>query len=118
MFHLYHETPACGACGSKKTGRIIRGEFDDIRTIQSAARRGEYIMTGMTDEYNCFCFDCGTKWKGTIRLRLISDARLREIKKEKGLGDEAEKTIYSDYRNDRKKNRAVERLTSLLYGIA
>lgn len=64
--------PRCPVCGSQKTGYYIIG-YDNGALKEKYFHRGERIrFTPFPSVNNCYCCDCGMKWKGTLKKKHLS----------------------------------------------
>ena len=98
MFHFfrkYHYVPPCPRCGSLKTGRffyVTNTAFGVEKTIADNLKYGELVrvVTGFGDEleYNAYCEDCGIKWMAKIEECKLTDERIAQECKDRGISKE------------------------------
>ena len=108
MFHFfrkYHYVPPCPKCGSYKTGRFyyVSTTFQKIeRMIAENMRYGELsrIEVGFGDEleHNAYCEECGVQWRANIEELPLTDERILEEMKRRGITQ----TGIKNMRNNRK----------------
>ena len=77
---LYYYVPPCPACGSRRTGRIMRQPFLDAGYIkEQALKNGELLRFAKEEPINnAFCEECGRTWPTKIEGKLWRDARVQE----------------------------------------
>ena len=105
MFHFfrkYHYVPPCPKCGSYKTGRFyyVSTTFQKIeRMIAENMRYGELsrIEVGFGDEleHNAYCEECGVQWRANIEELPLTDERILEEMKRRGITQTGIKFIKS-----------------------
>lgn len=122
MFHLYHYVPQCSRCGSWRTGYYFNENIIRKNPIKSALRHGEYAMPSIEplEIVNCYCGDCGIRWRGNIKIVILNQKQFEEQLKLRGIleakgnindfFDEAENDYFALLKERRKKERERRKL--------
>lgn len=95
FFRKYHYVPPCPRCGSLKTGRfyyVTNTAFGVEKVIAENLKYGELVrvVTGFGDEleYNAYCEDCDIKWMAKIEEYKLTDERITQECKDRGISKE------------------------------
>lgn len=120
MFHFfrkYHYVPPCPKCGSLRTGRFfyVSTTYQKIeRIIAENMRYGELskieLGFGNELEHNAYCEDCGIQWYANIQELPLTDERIQQEMKKRGITEKDIKNI----RDCRKINKRKKKLDKKL----
>lgn len=119
--------PKCPVCGSQKTGYYIIG-YDNGALKEKYFHRGERIrFTPFPSVNNCYCCDCGMKWKGTLKKKHLSKEEFSSYlqdhdfisDRDKILNERKIKKDFSEKLKYKKQKRIkiIQFLTLIFFGI-
>lgn len=119
--------PRCPVCGSQKTGYYIIG-YDNGALKEKYFHRGERIrFTPFPSVNNCYCCDCGMKWKGTLKKKHLSKEEFSSYlqdhdfisDRDKILNERKIKKDFSEKLKYKKQKRIIiiQFLTLIFFGI-
>lgn len=119
--------PRCPVCGSQKTGYYIIG-YDNGALKEKYFHRGERIrFTPFPSLNNCYCCDCGMKWKGTLKKKHLSKEEFSSYlqdhdfisDRDKILNERKIKKDFSEELKYKKQKRIkiIQFLTLIFFGI-
>lgn len=119
--------PKCPVCGSQKTGYYIIG-YDNGALKEKYFHRGERIrFTPFPSVNNCYCCDCGMKWKGTLKKKHLSKEEFSSYlqdhdfisDRDKILNERKIKKDFSEELKYKKQKRIkiIQFLTLIFFGI-
>lgn len=119
--------PRCPVCGSQKTGYYIIG-YDNGALKEKYFHRGERIrFTPFPSVNNCYCCDCGMKWKGTLKKKHLSKEEFSSYlqdhdfisDRDKILNEREIKRDFSEELKYKKQKRIkiIQFLTLIFFGI-
>ena len=119
--------PRCPVCGSQKTGYYIIG-YDNGALKEKYFHRGERIrFTPFPYVNNCYCCDCGMKWKGTLKKKHLSKEEFSSYlqdhdfisDRDKILNERKIKKDFSEKLKYKKQKRIkiIQFLTLIFFGI-
>lgn len=119
--------PKCPICGSQKTGYYIVG-YDNGALKEKHFHRGERIrFTPFPSVNNCYCCDCGMKWKGTLKKKHLSKEEFSSYlqdhdfisDRDKILNERKIKKDFSEELKYKKQKRIkiIQFLTLIFFGI-
>lgn len=119
--------PKCPICGSQKTGYYIVG-YDNGALKEKYFHRGERIrFTPFPSVNNCYCCDCGMKWKGTLKKKHLSKEEFSSYlqdhdfisDRDKILNERKIKKDFSEELKYKKQKRIkiIQFLTLIFFGI-
>lgn len=117
----------CPVCGSQKTGYYIIG-YDNGALKEKYFHRGERIrFTPFPSVNNCYCCDCGMKWKGTLKKKHLSKEEFSSYlqdhdfisDRDKILNERKIKKDFSEELKYKKQKRIkiIQFLTLIFFGI-
>ena len=118
----------CQRCGSNRTGRVLpaKGESNIIKKEIKQAQKGIYVKySNDSNEYNCFCFDCGVMWRKPLEPKYISKAEYEKFCQSKISAEEEdylinkEKDIINTWTQEtggkKKKKRYIRRFLKSMF---
>ncbi len=119
--------PRCPVCGSQKTGYYIIG-YDNGALKEKYFHRGERMrFTPFPSVNNCYCCDCGMKWKGTLKKKHLSKEEFSSYlqdhdfisDRDKILNERKIKKDFSEELKYKKQKRIkiIQFLTLIFFGI-
>ena len=119
--------PRCPVCGGQKTGYYIIG-YDNGALKEKYFHRGERIrFTPFPSVNNCYCCDCGMKWKGTLKKKHLSKEEFSSYlqdhdfisDRDKILNERKIKKDFSEKLKYKKQKRIkiIQFLTLIFFGI-
>lgn len=128
MYHLYHFVPQCRRCGSWRTGRYVSSTIFNERQIKQALKHGEYILPSISEEFNCYCGDCGVEWSEEVKIKLLNKYQYEEQLQLRGVlearesisdfFDEGEKEYRQEIKNKKSKRRKsrIQKIKNMIIG--